>query len=465
MKRFLIILLIVLILFNSVHVPEVYAVGNMIIDNPFNRQLIATMIIASGMVFTTTKQLEDSVTSFIDMWNDHETGWTMPTPKDPQGPNTWEAIIYGAIAAGSVVYDMTKGTFKQVLEFTEDFFDFVKEYVDMKYQQFENWLIDPAYWIITPTPLKTYYFPEKNHHYYVYRWNGTTATNVQYTDRYFKYSSSTGMYNIRDITGSDTNEWTNSPLRLRRRTQSGYNILECARDNAPSTWLLIDNPIGSNPYQGTHIVSTVPLETGTSDVTLPQGTEENLGYGDPNIVDNQEYEYKHNETGTPTIVMPIQSPEADESGYFVPSEDLDDLVDIGAADIANESTDGIIIPAPTPTPSPEPVPYPDLPGEDIPTEYDYDTPNKRALYQLKFPFSLPWDIKAVFQLLNAPAKAPYFEIDIIPAGLKDKIGITRETEFVFDMEDFELIGQVTRFFSFIGFCLTLIYITRFIIKS
>ena len=107
MKRFLIILLIVFIVFNSVNVPEVYAVGNMIIDNPFNRQLIATMIIASGMVFTSTKQLEDSVTSFIDMWNDHETGWTMPTPKDPQGPNTWEAIIYGAIAAGSVAVSYT----------------------------------------------------------------------------------------------------------------------------------------------------------------------------------------------------------------------------------------------------------------------------------------------------------------------------------------------------------------------
>jgi hypothetical protein len=462
MKKFLIILLIVFIVFNSFHVPEVYAVGNMIIDNPFNRQLIATMIIASGMVFTSTKQLEDSVTSFIDMWNDHETGWTMPTPKDPQGPNTWEAIIYAAITAGSVVYDVTKGTFKQVLEFTEDFVDFVKQYVDMKYQQFENWLIDPAYWIIPRTTLKTYYFPEKNHHYYVYRWNGTIASNVQYTQNsYFKYSSSTGMYNIRKITGSDTGYWTNSPLRIRRKKQSNEYILECFQDIAPTAALLID----VYTYKGDHIVSTVPLETNTPDVTLPQGTEENLGFGNPDIVDNPEYEYKHNETGTPTIVIPIQSPEADESGYFVPSEDLDDLVDIGASDIANESTDGIIIPAPTPTPTPEPVPYPNLPGEDIPTEYDYDTPNKRALYQLKFPFSLPWDIKAVFQLLNAPAKAPYFEIDIIPGGLKDKIGITGETEFIFDMEEFELIGQVSRFFSFIGFCLTLIYITRFIIKS
>ncbi len=451
MKRFLIILLIVLILFNSVHVPEVYAVGNMIIDNPFNRQLIATMIIASGMVFTSTKQLEDSVTTFIDLWNDHETGWTMPTPKDPQGPNTWEAIIYGAITGGSIVYDITTGTFKQILELTEDFVDYVKQYVDMKYQQFENWLIDPAYWELGKIE-KVYYFPEKHDNYYFY-WklpNGTLEKTSIYSEWHRQgdvYISKSSSFRI--------------PLTIQIDSIGGSWQPGVRYEAGTWAWLSYKTSSQFTSW----IVSTSPLLTGTTEIEYPQGTEENLGYGDPDIVDNPEYEYKHNETGTPTIVMPIQSPEADESGYFVPSEDLDDLVDTGAADIANERTDGIIIPAPTPTPTPEPVPYPDLPGEDIPTEYDYDTPHKRALYQLKFPFSLPWDIKAVFKLLNAPAKAPYFEIDIIPAGLKDKIGITGETEFVFDMEEFELIGQVTRFFSFIGFCLTLIYITRFIIKS
>lgn len=451
MKRFLIILLIVFIIFNSVHVPEVYAVGNIIIDNPFNRQLIATMIIASGMVFTSTKQLEDSVTSFIDMWNDHETGWTMPTPKDPQGPNTWEAIIYGAITGGSIVYDITSGTFKQVLELTEDFVDFVKQYVDMKYQQFENWLIDPAYWELGKT-LKVYYFPEKHDNYYFY-WklpNGTLEKTSTYSEWHKQgdvYISKSSSFRI--------------PLTIQIDSIGGSWQPGVRYEAGTWAWLRYKTSSQFTSW----IVSTTPLSTGTTEIDYPQGTEENLGYGNPDIVDNPEYEYKHNETGTPTIVLPIQSPEPDASGYILPSEDLEDLIGVGADDIANERTDGIIIPAPTPTPTPEPVPYPELPGEDIPTEYDYDTPNKRALYQLKFPFSLPWDIKAVFQLLNAPSKAPYFEIDIIPSSLKDKIGITGETEFIFDMEDFELIGQVTRFFSFIGFCLTLIYITRSIIKS
>lgn len=462
MKRLLIILLIVLILFNSVHVPEVYAVENMIIDNPFNRQLIATMIIASGMVFTSTKQLEDSVTSFIDMWNDHETGWTMPTPKDPQGPNTWEAIIYGAITGGSIVYDITSGKFKQVLELTEDFVDFFKQYVDMKYQQFMNWLTRPNYWELTGLANnKKFYFPADIQHFYFYRRNtdGTLTQSRVYSKDGLTLNES-GYYKT-----SVSSENYLNPLVINIKISGGNYLFNPISVNYPDG----DGPISTSiAYDyGTvlpFIVSTVPLSL--SNPVYPEPEEvEPLGYGNPDMVDNPEYEYKHNETGTPTIVMPIQYPEADESGYLVPSKDLEDLVDIGADDIANEKTDGIVIPAPTPTPTPEPVPYPELPGEDIPTEYDYDTPNKRALYQLKFPFSLPWDIKAVFQLLNAPAKAPYFEIDIIPAGLKDKIGITGETEFIFDMEEFELIGQVSRFFSFIGFCLTLIYITRFIIRS
>lgn len=435
MKRFLIILLIVLILFNTVHVPEVYAVGNDILANPYNMQLIAKILIASGVVYTTATQLEESVEEFIDWWNDHETGWTMPTPKDPQGPNTWEAIIYAAITGGSIVYDITKGTFKQILELTEDFVDYVKQFVDENYdageriiEGFKTGKVD-----ISPGQTKKLL--------YVGRGYAIVTMYKIGNDKYIDYYVSNG---VDTATGTAT---FNAPrIRLGK-----YGDLQLFRVNAANIDI---SRIGD---------SAVPwIECDTS---ILDTEDKELGYGDEDIVDNPEYEYKHNETGTPTIVIPIQSPVPDESGYFVPIEDLEDLVDTGAEDIANEKTDGIVIPAPTPTPSPEPVPYPELPGDDIATEYDYDTPNKRALYQLKFPFSLPWDIKAVFQLLNAPAKAPYFEIDIIPAGLKDKIGITGETEFVFDMEDFELIGQVTRFFSFIGFCLTLIYITRSIIKS
>lgn len=447
MKRFLIILLIVFIVLNSVYVPKVYAVGNMIVNNPFNKQLIATMIIASGMVFTSTKQIEDTVTSFIDKWNDHETGWTMPTPKEPQGPNTWEAILYAAITGGSIVYDITTGTFKQLLELTEDFVDFVKQFVDDNYDEGENIIYPEGFWskeyFMTPQ-----IFPTKEYEYYY---------------GYDNQGNKIGHY--RWINEDELRLYGSGGASIRVWYNQTYTITAACWYDAPIKWLRVGQ-ISGGDFQYLGIVfDKFEYFTIYNKDTYPSYHVFESIQGIEDIVDNPEYEYKHNETGTPTIVIPIQSPEPDESGYFVPSEDLDDLVEKIADDIANESTDGIIIPAPTPTPSPEPVPYPELPGEDIATEYDYDTPNKRALYQLKFPFSLPWDIKAVFQLLNAPAKAPYFEIDIIPAGLKDKIGITGETEFIFDMEDFELIGQVSRFFSFIGFCLTLIYITRFIIKS
>lgn len=440
MKRFLVILLIVLILFNSVQVPKVYAVGNMIIDNPFNRQLIATMLIASGVVYTSATQLEESVEEFLARWNDHETGWTMPTPKDPQGPNTWEAILYAAITGGSIVYDITTGTFKQILELTEDFVDYVKQFVDENYDAGER--IIPGFIDVSTTGAVNISPGQTLNLYYAGRGYAIVTMYLIDNDKYIDYFVSNGV-----DTATGTASFNAPKIHLNKYSTN----LEIKRVNAAN---IVISRIGS---------SGVPWID--CDTSILSTEDKELGFGDEDIVDNPEYEYKHQETGTPTIVIPIHSPVPNEDGYFVPIEDFEDLVDTGADDIANESTDGIIIPAPTPTPTPEPVPYPELPGDDIPTEYDYDTQNKRALYQLKFPFSLPWDIKAVFQLLSAPAKAPYFEIDIVPISLKDKIGITGETEFIFDMEEFELIGQVSRFFSFIGFCLTLIYITRNIIKS
>ena len=69
----------------------------------------------------------------------------------------------------------------------------------------------------------------------------------------------------------------------------------------------------------------------------------------------------------------------------------------------------------------------------------------------RFPFSIPWDIKKGVTLLAAPPKAPYFEVDFM-APIAYRVGGWKgSTKIVLDMSEYEIIGQVCRWTSTIGF--------------
>lgn len=73
----------------------------------------------------------------------------------------------------------------------------------------------------------------------------------------------------------------------------------------------------------------------------------------------------------------------------------------------------------------------------------------------RFPFSIPWDVYKGVTLLAAPPKAPYFEVDFM-APIADRVGGWKgSTRIVLDFSEYEIIGQVCRWTSTIGFCLML----------
>lgn len=73
----------------------------------------------------------------------------------------------------------------------------------------------------------------------------------------------------------------------------------------------------------------------------------------------------------------------------------------------------------------------------------------------RFPFSIPWDVYKGVSLLAAPAKAPYFEVDFY-APIGNLVGGWKgSTKIVLDMSEYEIIGQLSRWASTIGFCLML----------
>lgn len=108
---------------------------------------------------------------------------------------------------------------------------------------------------------------------------------------------------------------------------------------------------------------------------------------------------------------------------------------------------------------------PDYPDDNVPDIYvpkniDFgDNPELvRTDLKMVFPFCIPFDLIDAIKLFNAPPKAPVFEIPI-PMG-----DVAHET-ITIDMEQFESLAQIFRIFMTIMFIMSLILITRQIIKG
>ena len=102
-----------------------------------------------------------------------------------------------------------------------------------------------------------------------------------------------------------------------------------------------------------------------------------------------------------------------------------------------------------------PVEPPEEPDPPIVPELPSGLDKLGAALTSRFPFSIPWDIKKGVTLLAAPPKAPYFEVDFM-APIAYRVGGWKgSTKIVLDMSEYEIIGQVCRWTSTIGFCLFL----------
>lgn len=102
----------------------------------------------------------------------------------------------------------------------------------------------------------------------------------------------------------------------------------------------------------------------------------------------------------------------------------------------------------------------DPPAGEITDVDDLGLPALGQALTSRFPFSIPWDFFRAVQLLAAPAKAPYFEVDFMEP-LADEVGGWKgSTKVVLDFSEYAIIGQISRWTSTIGFCLMLAGATK-----
>ena len=93
--------------------------------------------------------------------------------------------------------------------------------------------------------------------------------------------------------------------------------------------------------------------------------------------------------------------------------------------------------------------------ESMPVIADLGLPELGATLTTRFPFSIPWDVTRAIKLLAAPAKTPYFEVDFFAPVADTFGGFPASTKLVLDFSQFEILGQLSRWTSTIGFCLLL----------
>lgn len=105
----------------------------------------------------------------------------------------------------------------------------------------------------------------------------------------------------------------------------------------------------------------------------------------------------------------------------------------------------------------EPV---DPPTGEITDVDNLGLPALGAALTSRFPFSIPWDFFRAVQLLAAPAKAPYFEVDFMEPLADDVGGWQGDTTVILDFSEYAIIGQISRWTSTIGFCLMLAGATK-----
>lgn len=126
-------------------------------------------------------------------------------------------------------------------------------------------------------------------------------------------------------------------------------------------------------------------------------------------------------------------------------------------------------PDPNPNPSPDPSPNPDpSPDPDPSPEPDPDAPatdEEAAQYTADlttvFPFCIPFDLVRAFKVLSVEGEAPVYEL---PLQIDYKY-IHIDEAWSIDMSDFSSVIQIVRIMETLAFIVSLILLTRNIIRG
>lgn len=133
------------------------------------------------------------------------------------------------------------------------------------------------------------------------------------------------------------------------------------------------------------------------------------------------------------------------------TEAIDHIGDAIVADTAVAVDSQVVAEAVIDTPV---QPYPDVDSLGL--------PQLGLALTTRFPFSIPWDISAIYSALSAPSEPPVKTFDLIPASVMARWGINANTSITIDLTEqkYAVLLAIIHWSCILGFCLGLAVMTK-----
>lgn len=423
---------------------KINATETLPLNDEYMKAIIATALVAGGLYFQSEQALNDTVEKVKLKIIEGGLNSTVPQPPgSPRPPRSWQDIIT-SFASVYLIYDAVNGCFKQVVDIGDDFFSWIKNWIDENFDVGDNSV--QVHKGVTSSTI-----------------DNIIKSSVHYltTD----YGTAYVILKRYDVNGKIY--WSGNSILTTKFETKNFNFENVISSDIDIYLIKAGDVLRFRIYSNNDTPTFYDANVVNGLFTPPDISQDTV-IGTDNVVDNPNYDWNNATSGNKSIAFdvatdPLGQPLLDPNGLPVPNLTPDFMVGVQPGSVPQQNINGVpYVPPGTGTVT-EPVapPYPaELPNVEV------DTPNKRSLLMKKFPFCLPYDLKNLFSLLNASAEAPKIEIDFLKdSGINSKIGVKGSTKFVYDMEKFPLVGQLSRFFSLISACLGLILATRRIMNS
>jgi len=382
--------------------------------------LCAYTLVVGGLTFAQTGDLQTAANSMYNQFQDK---------------------INTAITSGRLVYSLATGGYKWVANVAETDWLIIKEWIFGKYNVGANYdsvdmnLINGQWYNFhTSTKLVCQATNDGVYKIYDYLSDGHILRDTYRISTGLPVSIGTNIYNF-----DKTKEWY-----IRTVSTGGYEF---------------------RLYNGLTYYSGTAMSWGNGTnwyYSFDAPDILNGAIGIQGIIDNPAYDWDNTQTGMKDISIPLENDQvglpqitaqvgSDTIGLSVPTGILEDIKTLTPTDVKTQDLTGVNVSDTSISVTQEGV-------TDFPADYtntDETTKDLKALIMTKFPFCLPWDLVNAIKLIAAEPEAPAFRIDLL-----EPIGHAGLAVIDFDMQDYQLVGQVIRWVSLVEFSFMLILATR-----
>lgn len=315
--------------------PYVYAAATFTqtLESELFKQILIPTLISAGLVFKNKEAVKEVTDDTIEWLLQQGFDWR--DPEEPEGPNLEDVIkeMLKAVTLVSASYELVKG----IVKIPRMFWNLIKSYVDDNYDEGEN---------VIGNERETQGYINGYAYELEFVGEGTNDANI-----YIKVNDGQPIH-IEYAYGSNPSihiyfvyfKINNIEYVSDSRARVNYELRKYIK--------YIDNP-NNNRYEPAQGVATREKVVNIGTTSYPENPypEYNpiIVEGIEGIIGNPDYDWNNNYTGSKDIIIPIEKDiygdiKTDENGYYIPSIDIEDWVEVQPEEIPSIDPSGTPIP-------------------------------------------------------------------------------------------------------------------------